>query len=588
MPSLGRAGAQGDLHPRGDGPRGARWRSATCRWRSAPTLGRRPRRACASPPRRRCPPISCSSPWATSSASTATAGKTEVGVVTQRGALDQAAFALESSAAIAAATTTTTSARPTRCPSSTTSPRPAAASSSAPWRTGARSSASSTSCSSTRRSPRETDRQTIFSVAAHEIAHQWFGDLVTMAWWDDLWLNEGFASWMAGRTTEKLHPEWNSALDAVARPRPAPWPATPSRTTHPVVQHIETVEQASQAFDAITYQKGEAVIRMLEGYVGADAWRAGVRRYMQAPRVREHRLRRPLARDRGARRASRSPPSRTTSRCSRASRSSPCGEAACAAARPACTLTQGEFSRDRAGQEAAGLAGPGDRCRPWAGEPVRALVTGGQATLTVPGCGPVDRQRRPERLLPHALPRPPVRALGGGFAGAGRHRPARALLDDSWALGRAGRAAGRRTCSTSRARRPATPTPRCGASRGRSSSRIDDYVRRRRRRGARPSAASRSRGWRPVFARIGWDARGGRAGAGGDPARRADRRRWARSGDPAVVAEARRRYAAQATDPAAIPGPLRKTILGVVARHADAATWERAARARRARRRRRS
>ena len=52
-------------------------------------------------------------------------------------------------------------------------------------------------------------------------------------------------------------------------------------TTHPVVQHIETVEQASQAFDAITYEKGEAVIRMLEGYVGADAWRAGVRRYME-------------------------------------------------------------------------------------------------------------------------------------------------------------------------------------------------------------------------------------------------------------------------------------------------------------------
>ena len=65
------------------------------------------------------------------------------------------------------------------------------------------------------------------------------------------------------------------------RPRRARWSCDALATTHPVVQHVETVEQASQAFDAITYQKGEAVIRMLEGYVGADAWRDGVRSYMK-------------------------------------------------------------------------------------------------------------------------------------------------------------------------------------------------------------------------------------------------------------------------------------------------------------------
>ena len=62
----------------------------------------------------------------------------------------------------------------------------------------------------------EADRQNVFTVVAHEMAHQWFGDLVTMAWWDDLWLNEGFASWMEGRATEHFHPEWNAALTAVA------------------------------------------------------------------------------------------------------------------------------------------------------------------------------------------------------------------------------------------------------------------------------------------------------------------------------------------------------------------------------------
>ena len=127
----------------------------------------------------------------------------------------------------------------------------------------------------------QSDKQGVFTVAAHEIAHQWFGDLVTMRWWDDLWLNEGFASWMASRTTQRLHPEWNAILGTVnVRERAMNRDAI--ATTHPVVQKVETVEQAAQAFDAISYSKGESVIRMLEGYVGEDAWRQGVRSYMKA------------------------------------------------------------------------------------------------------------------------------------------------------------------------------------------------------------------------------------------------------------------------------------------------------------------
>ncbi len=130
----------------------------------------------------------------------------------------------------------------------------------------------------------EARRQSIFEVAAHEMAHQWFGDLVTMAWWDDLWLNEGFASWMATKATAALHPEWEPELGNVEG-RELAINLDSVASTHPVVQRISTVEQISQAFDAITYRKGEAVIVMLEDYVGEDAWRRGVQDY-----IRTHRL----------------------------------------------------------------------------------------------------------------------------------------------------------------------------------------------------------------------------------------------------------------------------------------------------------
>ncbi|MGH6632600.1 MAG: M1 family metallopeptidase, partial [Sphingopyxis sp.] len=126
----------------------------------------------------------------------------------------------------------------------------------------------------------EAVRQQIYSTQAHEVAHQWFGDLVTMAWWDDLWLNEGFASWMETKASDHFHPDWQPLLDRVdGRERAMALDAF--ATTHPIVQTIRTVEDTNQAFDAITYQKGEAVITMLEAYAGADVWRGGLRSYME-------------------------------------------------------------------------------------------------------------------------------------------------------------------------------------------------------------------------------------------------------------------------------------------------------------------
>ncbi|HEX7873724.1 MAG TPA: M1 family metallopeptidase, partial [Sphingobium sp.] len=127
----------------------------------------------------------------------------------------------------------------------------------------------------------EGTKRTIYSIVAHEMAHQWFGDLVTMAWWDDLWLNEGFASWMATKVTDKLQPSWEMLLTRVGgRERAMTLDAL--ATTHPVVQKIHTVDEVNQAFDDITYEKGEAVITMLEGFAGEDVWRDGIRSYMKA------------------------------------------------------------------------------------------------------------------------------------------------------------------------------------------------------------------------------------------------------------------------------------------------------------------
>jgi len=125
-----------------------------------------------------------------------------------------------------------------------------------------------------------TVRKRIASVVAHEIAHQWFGDLVTMKWWDDVWLNEGFANWMESRPLAAIRPDWNISVDE-AQDNQAALGLDALKTTHAVHAAVETPAQIDEAFDSITYAKGAAVLRMIESYVGPDTFRRGVNTYLQ-------------------------------------------------------------------------------------------------------------------------------------------------------------------------------------------------------------------------------------------------------------------------------------------------------------------
>jgi aminopeptidase N len=134
-------------------------------------------------------------------------------------------------------------------------------------------------------------KQDIYEVLAHEMAHQWFGDLVTMAWWDNLWLNEGFASWMGSKCTAHFNPQWevwlqrNLPRDPTRRVGIAKEQAMEGdarSTTHPIHQRIATEAEANSAFDDITYKKGQSFLRMLESFLGEDVFRDGIRRYIAA------------------------------------------------------------------------------------------------------------------------------------------------------------------------------------------------------------------------------------------------------------------------------------------------------------------
>jgi aminopeptidase N len=114
----------------------------------------------------------------------------------------------------------------------------------------------------------------------HEMAHQWFGDLVTMRWWDDIWLNEGFATWMSSKPLEAWKPEWQIELTDINNAAEA-MNADSLINTHPIHQEAQTPQQILELADEITYDKTAAVLRMLESYLGPETFRDGVNGYLK-------------------------------------------------------------------------------------------------------------------------------------------------------------------------------------------------------------------------------------------------------------------------------------------------------------------
>jgi aminopeptidase 2 len=124
-------------------------------------------------------------------------------------------------------------------------------------------------------------RERIAYVVGHELAHQWFGNLVSPEWWADLWLNEGFATWAGWLATDKLFPEWNVWTSFVSNDLQRGLSLDALVSSHPIEVPVKNPHEIHQIFDAISYSKGASVIRMLASYMGAEDFRQGVNNYLK-------------------------------------------------------------------------------------------------------------------------------------------------------------------------------------------------------------------------------------------------------------------------------------------------------------------
>jgi len=411
----------------------------------------------------------------------------------------------------------------------------------------------------------EGGRHEIFGTEAHEMAHQWFGDLVTMGWWDDLWLNEGFASWMANKTTEHFHADWGADVDRVSA-RENAMALDSFVTTHPIIQHVRTVEQANQAFDSITYRKGQSVIAMLEGFASADTWQHGLQAYMRRHAYRNTRTSDLWAAIEGAGATGLT----TIANDFTTQPGIPLikvGQARCIGGRTEATLTQAQFSNDR--RTSGSSLSWHVPVRASAGGAVTQVITQGRSTpLSVEGCGP---------LLINAGQTGYFRTLYAPGEGEALRAAFKTLapvdqfgiMQDSMALSRAGYQAMSPTLALMSEVAPTADGKVVERALLNWSALYSDLE---GDKASQAAVAARIRGFGSRLQAIGLMPRQGEAAV--DALLRPTLiTELGRVGDPTVVAEANRLFAAWLKDRSAIPGSLKSAWLDVIARNATPATW---------------
>ncbi|HWA88841.1 MAG TPA: M1 family metallopeptidase [Rhizomicrobium sp.] len=409
----------------------------------------------------------------------------------------------------------------------------------------------------------EEDRRNVYVVIAHEMAHQWFGDLVTMDWWEDLWLNEGFASWMELKAADHFHPEWHVWLDALDAKENA-MRVDARAGTHPIITPILDVLQANQAFDTITYSKGQAVIRMLEDYVGADAFRAGVRDYMKAHAYGN------TVTDDLWRELDKTSPRPVSAVAHEFTRQAGVPMLHAKATPKGLALTQDRFAMDSSAKGALTWHVP-VKARALAGGPVwQGAVARGPAVMpglkTEGGVIVNDGQAGYYRTLYDAAL---AKSLAGNFRKLSPENQM-GLINDMRALGYSGYeplddflgVAEQADASM----HPRVQTAIAGKLEG-----IDAlYDGLPTQKGFRAFARGLLA---PLFAKTGWDAKPGE-----DPnialTRATLLEALNRLDDQGVIAEAQKRFAAFLKDPSHVAPETRRSMLAIVARHADGATWD--------------
>lgn len=410
----------------------------------------------------------------------------------------------------------------------------------------------------------EEDKHRVFETVAHEVAHQWFGDLVTMAWWDDLWLNEGFATWMQVKATKELHPEWQAWPRDASR-KQAAMDIDARQGTHPVIMRIDDVSQTEGAFDTITYSKGSQVVRTLEASMGDDAFRDGVRRYI-ARHAYGNTVTDDLwqALDEHA-----AHPVRSIARDLTLQAGVPLiteQDARCVDGRTELTLSQSQFSVDapRAGVWHAPVA-----IAVLGGGSARAVIVGSKPQrVTLAGCGPVVINAGQSSYLRVRYSDAGLAALTAQFAQLGIDDEL-GLLADTQALAFAGRLPMGSLLGLMR-QVPANADPLVIHLLVDQLTELDglhDGL------ATQPAYRAFARAMlRRLFARVGWQPVAGESSEAGTL--RAELVEALGSfDDPATVAEVERRFRAWLGHPASLQGDVRSAVLAVAALRADTPTW---------------